>query len=176
LLLFNFYIMKTLFLIFTLLAIPLLSNAQEFRVPKNYQLEEKEDYDKYQDDFLQAVNWLFKHSVTDDTKKRKKVTKFVTDWVAGSPKVTVELNYDVFSFIAYNDLKVLFMGAWATNAIKNNAYGDVLNNSIYSVKAIIDYYKKFNGDLITVKSLEKFIKLQRKHKLESYIKKKLHYD
>ena len=168
--------MKTFILFIAFISALTLSNAQEFRVPKNYQLEEKEDYEKYQDDFLKGVNWLFKHSVTYNKKKRAKIEKFVTDWVAGSPTVTIELNYDVTPFIRYSDFRVMFMGAWATNAIKNDAYGDILNNTIYGVKEIIEYYKKYNGDLITIKSLEKYIKLQRKHKLESYIKKKLHYN
>ena len=168
--------MKLLLTVITLLTFSSVVLSQEFRVPKNYQLEEKEDYDKYQDDFLEGVKWLFKHTISYDEKKRAKVEKFVTDWVAGSPTVTVELNYDIAPFIRYSDFKVMYMGAWATNAIKNDKYGDVLNNTIYSIKAIIDYYLKFNGDLITVKSLEKYVKLKRKHKLESYIKKKLHYD
>jgi hypothetical protein len=168
--------MKNFLALFLLLTVNQIVLSQEFRVPKNYELKEKEDYEKYQADFLAGVNWLFKHSVSHDEKKRLKIEKFVTDWVSGSPTVTVELNYEVAPFIRYSDFKVMYMGAWATNAITNDAYGDVLGNTIYSVKAIVDYYLKYNGSLITVKSLEKYVKLKRKNKLESYIKKKLHYD
>jgi hypothetical protein len=168
--------MKTILALFVLLTVNQIVLSQEFRVPKNYELKEKEDYEKYQDDFLAGVKWLFKHSVTHDEKKRARIEKFVSDWVAGSPTVTVELNYDIAPFIRYSDFKVMYMGAWATNAITNDAYGDVLGNTIYSIKAIVDYYLKYNGSLITIKSLEKYVKLKRKNKLESYIKKKLHYD
>jgi len=168
--------MKIFFTFFILLSINQVGFSQEFRVPKNYVLKEKADYEKYQDDFLKGVHWLFKHSVSDDEKKRLKIEKFVTDWIEGSPTVTVELNYDVAPFLRYSDFRVMYMGAWAENAIKNDAYGDVLANTTYAVKAMVDYYLKYNGSLITIKSLEKYVKLKRKHKLENYIKKKLHYD
>ncbi|MGV6860373.1 MAG: hypothetical protein ACWA41_01300 [Putridiphycobacter sp.] len=160
--------------LFTLLSFTSIS--QEFRVPKDYVLEEKEDFASYQDDFLKGVNWLFKHSVSDDEKKRHKIEKFVTEWIAGSPTVTVELNFDVAPFIRYSDFRVMYMGAWAKNAIEHDKYGDVLGNTLAGINAMMAYYKKFNGDLITIKSLEKYIKLERKDKLVPYIKKKLKYD
>lgn len=168
--------MKTILALFILFSVNQIVLSQEFRVPKNYEFKKKENYEKYQGDFLEGVNWLFKHSVSHDEKKRAKIEKFVSGWMAGSPTVTVELNYEVAPFLRYSDFQVMYIGAWATNAIKNDAYGDVLANTIYSIKAIVGYYLKYNGSLIEVKSLEKYVKLKNKKKLETYIKKKLHYD
>lgn len=86
---------------------------QEFTVPE-YKLEEGEDFAKYEQDIIKAVNWLEATAVGRDMVKRKQVNVFVLTWVARSPNVKITFHPIVGKLSKKNHhLLGMFIGGYA---------------------------------------------------------------
>lgn len=146
--------------------------AQEFEVPKNCVLKAKEDYPKYQQDVLNAIDWAFKTPIDLQANKRKDVNAFLIMWLTGSPAVSIEVNSDIVTFIKPNaELIMIFMYGWAKHSIVNNT-NDKVSGNIKGIEAVIDFYTKSKDKMLKDKNVEKYIKLKEKGTLESFIQKK----
>lgn len=63
-----------------------------FDLPQNIELKTKEDYARYEDDIIKAAEWLAETDLDKEVKMRQLAGKFVMEWMAGTPTVTIELN------------------------------------------------------------------------------------
>ena len=97
-------------LIFSFLALNLV--AQEFEVPKNYILKQKEDFSKYESEVLKGIDWLIQTPLNwTQPEKRKEINTVVMTWLTGSPNVTTfrRSNHEIVSFIEPDaDLIMIF--------------------------------------------------------------------
>lgn len=146
--------------------------AQSLEVPKDYKLKNAEDYEQYEDNIVECVNWLIKTPITKKTATRKNANKFVLEWISGSPKVLVEIQPKIVNFMgSYPDYLLIFMGGWAKYSIENDEYKDKVAGSLAGIEAVIEFYKNNKDDLKKEKHIEKYIKMQQKGTLKDYIKK-----
>lgn len=146
--------------------------SQSFEVPE-YRLDKKEDYAKYEKDIIAASKWLFSHSMSKETIKRKQVAKFVAEWVMGSPTVDVELNKVIMDFEEKNPgMLVLFMAGCSQYVLENNYSKDMRAKHRFALRAMAEYYK---GDNSTEKDkkMEKLVKQIDAGKLDEWIEENL---
>jgi len=121
--------------------------AQDFTVPKNLTLETEADYVAQNENIVAAVNWLRDTHINNEPKKRKRINAYLLQWLTGTPTMTLTLNADLVDYGECADCLMLYMGGYA--------------------KTVIESGNK------EVKSIEKFIKLRGKGKLETAIAKML---
>lgn len=165
--------MKNISLIISLILITIQANAQDFKVPENYKLEEEEDYSRFEKDVIEGVNWLLATPVTKDQAKRKEVNAFLMKWLMGSPSVSIELSQDVATFMGCNDCLIIFMGGWAKYALEHKNSSNKIKENLAGIESLIDFYRSNKNDLGKIKAIEKYIKLQERNKLVEYIESKV---
>lgn len=51
-----------------------------FEVPKNVKLEKASDYEKYENDVIEAAKWLVETDLNKEKDKRQEVNTFVLAW------------------------------------------------------------------------------------------------
>ena len=157
-------------LIFSFLALNLV--AQEFEVPKNYILKQKEDFSKYENEVLKGIDWLIQTPLNAQPEKRKEINTFVMTWLTGSPNVTIDIKPEIVSFIEPNaDLIMIFMCGWTKYSLETKDYSNRIKESQKGVEAVIEFYIKNKENLKKDKNVEKYIKLKEEGKLEDYISK-----
>ncbi|ASB50409.1 hypothetical protein [Alkalitalea saponilacus] len=156
----------------TLLLISLCITAQEFEVPNNYALKEKDDYAKYEADVLKGIDWLFKTPINIKSDKRKEINTFLMTWMTGSPTVRIEIKQEIVNFLKPNpDLLIIFLCGWTKYSLESNDYKNKILGNQKGLEAVIEFYIKNKENLKKDNNVEKYIKLQNKSKLEEYIKK-----
>ena len=158
-------------IVFLFLMKPLIAQ-NNFEVPKDYKLETASDFSNHEQDVVKGVGWLLKSPVSNDKTKRKDVSAFLMKWLTGSPDVSIELTQEVVTFMDCSDCLLMFMGGWAKYAIETKDK-DKLKGNLAGVESVIELYKNNKDAIGKNKSIEKYIKLQEKNKLEKYLKSKL---
>lgn len=164
--------MKKLFsiLIFSFFTFNLV--AQEFEVPKNYVLKEKEDFSKYESEVLKGIDWLIQTPLNIQPEKRKEINSFVMTWLTGSPDVSIDIKPEIVSFMKPNaDLLIVFMCGWAKYSLETKDYNNKIKGNLSGIEAVIEFYVKNKENLKKDKNVEKYIKLKEEEKLEDYISK-----
>ncbi len=160
--------------------------AQTFEIPKDYQLVTKEDYAPYEPDIVKCVDWLISTPIDKEREKRKEVSAFLIKWVSGSPSVHVSLDEKNLSFMDEKvpELLLVFIGGWVKNTIETNNYKNtvakakedtdgMVAGNMAGIEAVINFYNNNKKLLPKNKSIENYIKLQKKGKLKSYIEKNI---
>lgn len=140
----------------------------------SYTLETEADYVRYEDDLVEAVNWLINEPLDYEDDLRVLRSGFVMKWIAGCPYLAVELNEDIVPYTedCFNCM-IVFMGGWAKYAIENKVYDNPLEGNMQGTNAVIQFYNRNKTELGNIKSINKFIELKAKGKLQSYIEKKI---
>ncbi|MFC0515060.1 hypothetical protein ACFFGT_12655 [Mucilaginibacter angelicae] len=132
---------KTLTLITIIVAFCFTAKAQTFHVPENYTLKEKEDYGKYEDDVIKAVDWLQDTPWALEDQKRMETNAFLMKWMQGSPTVSIEINTSVAKMTEKNpQLLMTFMGGYTKYALQNKSAFNKTKANQAGVKAVIDKY------------------------------------
>jgi len=145
--------------------------AQEFEIPKNYEMQEAGDYEKYHEDIIACSDWLQSVGPNEEGMKRAAASKFLITWVTGTPSITMELHGETLEYVEKNpDLMTIFMGAWSAHFLRTGDTSQV-GGSLAGLNAVIDYYVKFKDDLNRDRSLKKLLKLREKGELREYVEK-----
>jgi hypothetical protein len=143
--------------------------AQTFEVPKNYELKVAADYSKYEKDVIDASKWLKATPLNEQAEKRKEVSKFIFEWVQGSPTVNVEFYGILMDFEKKNPgMLAIYMASSSKYALENN-YSK--NNPEKYKAALLDMiyvYKGGNG-ITKDKKMEKLIKSVENGKIDEWI-------
>lgn len=156
-------------LMFSILTINLL--AQEFEVPKNYVLKQKEDYPKYESEVLKGIDWLLQTPINSQPEKRKEINAFIVVWLTGSPDVSLEINSKIVNFMNPNpELLIIFMCGWTKYALETNDNNKITGN-LKGIEAVIEFYLKNRENLKKDKKVEHYIKLKEKGELGKFITK-----
>jgi hypothetical protein len=170
--------MKSVKTILTLVVLLLLNSgiyAQVFEVPKNVKMKKAKDYEKYEADIIKAVNWLESTPLDKYKNKRKDVNKFLIQWLSGAPNVTIELSTFQLDYTDKNpELLIIFMGAWAKDALENPDSEDkALAGNLAGFKSILKFYKaNIDKGLKKNKKIEKLLKLS-DSELEAWVKEQI---
>jgi len=136
---------------------------------EEYTMETPEDYAKYEQDVVNAFNWLMETPLGTEPDKRAVLTAFILKWAIGTPSVSIELSEKTTDYPNCPDCLGIFLGGWSAYAIEADSY-DKETAKLAAVENVIDFYTKNRSQMKKTKSIEKFIKLKRKGKLEKYLK------
>lgn len=144
--------------------------AQGYEVPQNYSLEVAEDFDTYEQDFLDCYEWLMSTPLNKQKAKRKEACTFLMTWLSGSPKVKIEINPNYITFIKSSpDMLFIFMGAWAKYSLNTQDFDNKTEGIKAGLHAVMDYYTNFKDAMGKDKNIEKYIKMKNKGTLDDYI-------
>jgi len=133
-------------------------------------LKTEEDYSKYESEVIDKINWLMKTPLGENPKERQEINTFLLQWMVGSPKVSLEVSENIVTYVDCADCLMIFMGGWVKYALETKDFDNKLMGNLEGTKSVIKFYK-FNKKVISEnKAIEKLIKLEKKNKLEEYIK------
>lgn len=164
--------MKKVIALSAFIMVVLGTQAQEFNVPKDYQLVKAEDYAPYEQDVVNGINWLLETPVDEQLSKRKEVNAFILKWISGSPTVHIEIHPEIVNFANSSpDLLMTFLSGWTKYSIETKDYDNKLAGNLAGLQATIDFYQK--NKLPKDKNIEDFIKLQKKDRLKSFIERRI---
>lgn len=142
--------------------------AQTYSTPKDYTLETEDDYAKYEGDVIAAFDYLMEAQPLKNVGKRKSAMKFLVAWASGSPNVTITLFSELLPDTEGEYLGILF-GGWIKRALQAEGEISTFDGYLAGIDAVLTYYEKNKEIVGTSKSIEKFVKLKKKGKLEKYI-------
>ncbi|MCU0393670.1 MAG: tetratricopeptide repeat protein [Thermoflexibacter sp.] len=147
--------------------------GQGFVVPENYEFKTKDDYQKYEYQIIDCINWLENTPLDQETDKRKDAGAFLIKWITGSPSVSIELREDLVGFMKTNpELLLTYMGGYTKFMLENKGSNDVLQATMVAVQSVIKVYKKGIG-IKKDKSIENFIKMDEKGELKQWLAAKV---
>ena len=164
-----------LFIFFCLVSLSAFTqtNTPKFTVSEQYSFKDSVDYDTYEPQIIEAIDWYLWRSMAFDANKRKETSSFFIQWLIGSPKVSVEINPDIVNFSTTNPpLMIPFMMGWTKHSLESKSK-DKLQGNMEGIKTTVEYYNKNKGFLKKDKNIEDYEKMINKNKLEDYIKKQL---
>lgn len=168
------YCMKTsfLFLAFFSLFVHIACAQNNFTVPANYTLKEKDDYKRYEKDVVAAAEWLVATDLDKEQEKRKDINAFVLKWVSGSPNVNIELDEPVSRLYGKNfQLLAIYLASYAAHVILSDGTSDRFSETRAGIESMIKVYKKGIA-MERSREMEKAIRQQAEGKLDKYIRDK----
>jgi len=164
--------MKKVSILFVLLLAILQLQAQEFTVPKDYKLEVAEDYAQYEQDIVNAIEWVLNTPIDEQLSKRVEANAFIMKWLTGSPTVQVEIHPEIVSFIdSGHDLMMPFLGGWTKYSIETKDYSNKVAGNLAGLEAVMEFYTA--NDMPKNKKIEDYIKLHKNDKLKGYIERRV---
>jgi hypothetical protein len=166
--------MKTtaLMCLFLTLSVPVFS--QDWEVPKHYTLEGAEDYTQYEDDIIQAANWLRDNSPTADIQKYQDAAQFVIKWVNGSPTVTVMITPVIMDFNNKNpNMLVLYMASCAKYVLENAYSKDTNAQQKSALKDMVEAYQK-QTTMSKDKKMDKLVKAFNDGSIDTWMQKNMY--
>lgn len=150
-----------------------INKIPKYNVPEEYSLLLAEDYDKYQPQILEAIDWYLWRSMGLDNDKRQAAATFFMKWLAGSPSVTVEIDPKIVNFIDTNpQLLIPFCMGWTKYSIENDS-NDRIKACTAGIAVIVESYNTNRAFMNKDKNIEKYEKMLKNNKLENYISKNL---
>lgn len=163
----------SLLLLFSIAVLPAKLYSQVFEVPLSYELKVAEDYKRYEKDVIAAAKWLKKMPLDEQLEKRRLVSKFVLDWVNGSPTVDVELNETIMDFEKKNKgMMIIYMACCAQYVLENNYSKDMRAKHRAALRDMIAVYKSGLG-ISKDKKMEKLIKSDEGGKIDEWLEENL---
>lgn len=169
---------KTIF-IFTFIFVCLTGFAQtnttpKYNVPEKYSFLLPEDYNTYQPQIKETIDWYLWRSMGADNDKRENAVAFFMKWLVGSPTVTVDIDTKIVNFAETNpQLLIPFCMGWTKYSIENDS-PDRIKACAAGIKASVAYYNKNRAFMKKDANIEKYEKMKNNNdKLENYISKTL---
>ena len=150
----------------------LFGDQEEIEKEKDFTLNSEADFLRYEEDVVNGFLYLVKSPVTEKPDQRKALSKFLVEWVLGSPTVSIEASEKVAPYL-YKDPTYLihFLGGAAIYQIKTRDLTDKYKSYIAGTEFVIFFYNNNKKTLGKNKEIEKLIKLQKKDQLTAFIKK-----
>lgn len=143
--------------------------SQAFEVPVSYELKVAADYARYEKDIIAASKWLKKIPLDEQAEKRRLVSKFVLEWVMGSPTVNVDLTNVISDFEKKNKgMMVIYMASSAQYVLENNYSKDMRAKHRAAFRDMMAVYKSGTG-ISKDKKMEKLIKADEDGKLDEWL-------
>lgn len=146
-------------------------DQEELEKEKDFSLDTEADYLRYEDDVVNGFIYLVESPVDEKPEQRKALSKFLVEWVLGSPTVSIEISEKVAPYLEKNpEYLIHFLGGTAVYQIKTRDLTDRYKSYVAGTEFVIFFYNKNKKTLGKNKEIEKLIKLQKKDKLTAFIK------
>lgn len=146
-------------------------SAQSFEIPVNPTLETQEDYKKYEPVVLQSIDWYHNTPTDEMEDERTLVSRFIIQWITGSPSVTIEINTD-FVVADSPEYLMAYMNGWIKYSLENNYSSNQTEATLAGLEMSIEFYLRNKKILGKNKAMEKFVKKQKKGKLKKFVTSK----
>jgi len=160
-------------LVILFLGLAPIAQAQKFDVPENYQFNDKSDFEKYEPDFLKAVDWFERTPYNEQRLKRREVANFIMDWIEGCPYVVVETSDDINELGANNnDLLIMYLAGYAKYVLQSHMLGAETSARMAGMKALLAKYQKDKA-FIKDKHVERLAKLDQQGELGAWLAEEL---
>jgi len=149
--------------------------AQNIFIPKNYKLETSEDFQKYEKDALECINWLNEKKFDQYVDERKEAYLFVYKWIVTNP------NYDYGNITTImadiiddnNPFRAELIMAYLMGEIKfaaNNKNTTHLKIHLAGIENLLAVAENNSHLNFNSKAVNKYSKHKKQDKLESWIK------
>jgi len=150
------------------------SAQQEYKVPVDYKLSEKEDYKPYEPQVKETIEWLLNTSLGKDAIKRREASAFFMAWLTGTPDVSIGIHPNIVNFIEKNpELLIPFTAGWVKYSLDNDYSEDQVKGNKAGIEAVVNFYNKNRSFLKKDKNVDNYAKFIKQGKLEEFITKKI---
>lgn len=147
--------------------------SQSFEVPDGYSFRNKGDYARYENDVIAASKWLFATSLDEQDAKRKIVSKFVAEWLLGSPTVQAEMSQAIMDFEKKNPgMMVLYFAGCSLFVLEHDHSRDIRAKHRFALQAMMDFYKSDKGTRKD-KKMKELIKETENGRLDEWLQKNI---
>jgi hypothetical protein len=157
---------KFLFLSALVSLFTVISNAQDFEVPKNIPSTKKE-FANSKNDLVGTTKWLENTAIDTNSQKRQLMNAWVLAWATNSPTVTIELTSilaDLFENNAH--LMMVYIGGYSRYCVENNT-DDKVKATMAAIRSSINCYK-LGGHVVEHAAFTKVVQLDKEGKLEEW--------
>jgi hypothetical protein len=140
--------MKTTFILSTILLATIFfpgeSLAQTpFELPKNIELNTKNDYVTYESNLVNAATWLEQSDLDKEVEKRKDVNAFIIKYVTGTPNLTIDVNPALVKLTEKNiQLLTIYLASYAKYVIETKNPTTRIAAIKAALVSTINVYKK----------------------------------
>jgi hypothetical protein len=146
--------------------------AQTLNVPQNPRLEKETDYAAYTKDVIACVNWLEQTPVDKDPDTRRKATRFLMQWIQGSPAVTIAIQDYVAKFSEVSpEFLMMFMSGW-TRYVLVQKDQDELAGNLAGVQSVLNLYA-ISKSIPRNEEMDKLVQLSKEGKLKGWLQQQL---
>ncbi|MFI5153296.1 MAG: hypothetical protein ACHQET_08195 [Chitinophagales bacterium] len=140
-----------------------------FVLPQKIQLNNKEDYAKYEKVVINAAIWLEQTDLDKDVEKRRTIDAFIIKWVSGTPAFTLNLDEPLSVLTEKNpELLALYIASYSRNILENKNSPSSFSATKAALKSIAFVYKK-GIDVARNKQLEKLTKFTAESQWNDFI-------
>lgn len=166
--------MKKILLASSMLLLSIVASSQDFKVPTDFEPKKAEDYKQYEQEVIDGFNWLMEIPVKNQPRKRKEANAFLLKWMTGSPTVHIEIQPEIVTFMTDSpDLLMMFMAGWTKYSIETGDENNKMKGTMAGLESVMTFYKKNKPSFGKIKSVEKYLKMKDKGKLEEYVKENI---
>lgn len=143
-----------------------------YNLPQNLKFTTTLDYEKYEPDIIAAAKWLEETDLNKETGKRKDINAFVSQWIIGTPVVSVRLSAQLQEIYGKNGaLMIIYIASYSSYYILNKSEATEFAATKAGLKSIMFVYQK-RIDIKKSKEMERLIKATAENKLDVYISDK----
>ncbi|MEN8838954.1 MAG: hypothetical protein ABF238_00440 [Flavobacteriales bacterium] len=165
--------MKKIATIFTLTLFTTLVYSQQFEVPKNYEFTKEADYDKYENDIIDCVNWLMKTPFGKSMGKREDAVTFLAAYSVNNKRVNPYINKQDFPFLLNGDLGVIYVASWTKSCLTQNYVNNKEEFTLRATNQVVEYYLANQKKLRKAKGMKPFVQQKQQGTLDTFVKSKL---
>jgi len=141
------------------------------RIPENYHWESLRDYKKDEDLIVRTLQWLCKTPINNEIEYRSSASLFVMEWIAGSPRIKIEIASNVLPFYeTYPDLLFPYIQGLALKKLSKPACSNELEAMIGGFN-VLGFMIDTDPSLRKEKVLRPILKAYRKNKMLSFVEK-----
>lgn len=141
------------------------------RIPENYHWESIRDYKKDEDLIVRTLQWLCKNPVNNEIEYRSKASLFVMEWIAGSPRIKIEIKSNALPFYeAYPDLLFPYIQGLALKKLSKPTCNNELEAMVSGFNTI-GFMIDSDPLLRKEKALHSLLKAYKKNKMQSFVEK-----
>ena len=157
----------------TCLFFALAATAQTDSLLQNPLPTTKDEFTVSEPRVIHTTNYLETTPIDKQGDQWRAQAKLLTNWIANSPEVTIELNEKTGTFFKKNpELMFVYMAGWTRYVLQNGYSKDRIQGNVAGIRSAIKVYKAGNG-LKKDKEMEKLIRLDESGGLETWVTEQL---
>ena len=157
-------------IIFGLLLICFSFDAFSLEIPKDYKLQNDNDYKKYEPVALNCINWLYSTPINKEKDVRSKAQSFLIQWISGTNLVSITMYEKITSPMLNNpEVLMIYLGGCAKYQLEHKKSGFTPEANFAGTVDAINFYKANKNYLKPSPGLDDYIKRNDAGTLKNYL-------